>query len=211
MSSYTINQWLSFELLFALTFTCLLANGLILLSITFGDQIVTSLTKKPYVISFFLLTLMSIEFLWICYTQQVTYGNDKRTQFEQDFFATDGVYSRIESNIMLIKIDLVLLFILNISYEYENLLVFVNFQRKLRLQDLNVERDTFIRLEKRIRKIFVSMTVIFLAPNLFILWGFVLFNNDDNDHDNNQKSLWWFYLFQNMYQGGLLIMSLILC
>ena len=78
MSSYTINQWLSFELLFALTFTCLLANGLILLSITFGDQIVTSLTKKPYVISFFLLTLMSIEFLWICYTQQVTYGNDKR-------------------------------------------------------------------------------------------------------------------------------------
>ena len=34
---------------------------------------------------------------------------------------------KIENNIMQIKIDLVVLFILSIAYEYENLLVFVNF------------------------------------------------------------------------------------
>ena len=80
---------------------------------------------------------------------------------------------------MQIKIDLVVIFIVTITHEYENLLVFVNFQRKLRLQDLNVERDVFVRLEKRIKKIFVITTSIYMTPNLFSFWGFILFDKED--------------------------------
>ena len=80
---------------------------------------------------------------------------------------------------MQIKIDLVVIFIVTITHEYENLLVFVNFQRKLRLQDLNVERDVFVRLEKRIKKIFVITASIYMTPNLFTLWGFILFDKED--------------------------------
>ena len=66
-----LNQIASYELLFALSVTCLLINGFLLVKIKFGGKIVTTLSKKPYMLSFCLLTLMSIEFLWICYVRHV--------------------------------------------------------------------------------------------------------------------------------------------
>ena len=69
-----VDSWLSFELLFAVTTTCLLANAYLLVHITFGGKIITSLSVKPYMISFCLFTLMALESLWICYVQHVTYG-----------------------------------------------------------------------------------------------------------------------------------------
>lgn len=77
---------------------------------------------------------------------------------------------------MQLKIDLMVVFVFCVAFEHENLLVFVNFQAKLRLQDLNVKRDVFVRLEKRITKIWVITASLVLAPNLFTLWGFVLFS-----------------------------------
>ena len=70
-----------------------------------------------------------------------------------------------------VKIDLLILFILLRAHEYENLLIFINFQRKLRLQNLNVERDNFRRLEKKANRLFIIAAIVFLIPNCFFIFG----------------------------------------
>ena len=67
------NESLSFELLFSLSVTCLLFNGFLLIKIKFDGQSVTTWSKKPYWVSLCIFTLMTIEFFWICYLENVEY------------------------------------------------------------------------------------------------------------------------------------------
>ena len=39
------------------------------------------------------------------------------------------------------------------------------------MQDLSIERDTYLRLEKRLSKIFTITTAVFMTPNLFAIFG----------------------------------------
>ena len=72
-----VYDWLSFELIFALSVTCLLINIFLLVKIKFGGQIVTTLSKMPYMISLCLFILMTIEFSWLCFMQKVVYLGDE--------------------------------------------------------------------------------------------------------------------------------------
>lgn len=188
-----LSESLSFELLFALSVTCLLINGFLLIQIKFGGQSVTTWSMKPYWVSLCIFTLMTMEFLWICFLENVEYRNHEDS-FLNNLLKPNGDDNHVESNIMQIKKDLMVVFVFCVAFELENLLVFVNFQRKLRLQDLNVERDVFVRLEKRISKIWVITATLALAPNLFTLWGFVLFE-PELDLAFSDDSIWWFFLF----------------
>ena len=71
----------------------------------------------------------------------------------------------------MLKLDLNILFIIQRALELENLLVFNFFQRKLRLQDVNVERDTYVRLETKLNKVFKVMILIYLLPSLVFMSG----------------------------------------
>lgn len=71
------------------------------------------------------------------------------------------------------------------------------------MQSLHIERDKYLKLEKRIKNFFVAMLIVFLTPNLFTLWGFVLFENGEKDD-------YIFYLLQNIYQFGCLGAALLI-
>ena len=83
---------------------------------------------------------------------------------------------RVESFFVVLKLDLIILFILVRAHEQESLLAFVHFQKKMRLEDLSVQRDTFMCLEKRLDKIFTITTVVFMAPNLLLPFGSMFFD-----------------------------------
>ena len=61
------NRILSFEMLFSLAVLGLIINLVLIVRIKFGSQIITSLTMKPYLISFALFSIMAIEFLCISF------------------------------------------------------------------------------------------------------------------------------------------------
>lgn len=93
-----------------------------------------------------------------------------------------------------------LVFVWFIAYELENLNVFIHFQNKLRIEDLDIERDRFLHLEKQVHNIFVFTVFIFLAPSLFMIFGYILYSLDE---------IWDLYLLQNLYQGALVIFAII--
>ena len=197
------------QLLLSLAVTCLIFNVILLVKIKFGDLIITNRTLKPYITSCVLLCVICAEFVWISYLRRIKY-KDNDDLFKEEFFEPFGFRNKIESDIMQIKVDLMVLFVYFIAYELENLNVFICFQAKLRLQELHVERDTFLRLEKKVNNIFIIMITIFMAPNLFFCWGFLLydtekFTDDDTYSDEAEKSIWKFLCVR--FWIGLLTLS----
>lgn len=131
-----------FEILFSIAISALLANLILLMRLKFGSILVTHLSVRPYMATFALFTVMSAEFFSLCFLNNISYHDDQ-VQFWHDLYSPKSSMRRIYGVMAIIKIDLVILFVLFRTHELENLLVFVFFQRKLRLQDLSVERDTY--------------------------------------------------------------------
>ena len=74
-----------FEFLFSLSVICLISNVILVTQIKFGDKLVTNLSLRPYIISFLLFCVMTLEFASLCLAKNVIYKVDQ-SQFWQDLF-----------------------------------------------------------------------------------------------------------------------------
>lgn len=100
-------------------------------------MLVTHLSVRPYIATFALFSIMTVEFLSLCILDNISY-KDEEVKFWHDLYSPHSIMRCIYNVVAIIKIDLVILFVLLRAYELENLMIFVFFQRKLRLQDLSV-------------------------------------------------------------------------
>ena len=116
---------------------------------------------------------MIIEMGQLCYLKNVTFGGDM-IEFWKFALDSSSVYRAVECSIRIIQDALYLLFIIARTHEYENLLLFVYYQGNLRLQNLSVERDKYLGLEKKLNRMYTLLTTIFLAPSILTLFAMLI-------------------------------------
>ena len=147
----------SFGLALSLVVSGLIINVTLLVKIKYGDALVTHLTCLPYYISLTLLLTMFVEQLF--YNIIGVIYNQEYTEALYDTFWLNAVLF-----VALIKYLLVISFILTRTFEAEALLTFVFFQRNLRLERLDVAKDTYKKLELRLARGFVAQYTFFMLP-----------------------------------------------
>ena len=96
------------------------------------------------------------------------YGDDKE-EFYEHIAKTGTTANKIFSPLYLLRMAFALLFFVTRAFEAELMLLFVKFQRMLRLESLVVERDKFHGIERRISVIFPIMLSIHLLIMIALL------------------------------------------
>lgn len=133
----------TFEITLAICVCVFLWNITLLMKIRFGDQLITHLSVWPYVLSLALVTLMIFENLYLCYVSNILLKDRDFKAMVWTYFYPLKPTGTIESFINLLKVALTQSFILLRVHEHLALLMFCIFQKKLRVQDLDIHKDSF--------------------------------------------------------------------
>ena len=73
-----------YEMLLAIAACALITNLVLLTRIRFGSSLITHMSLRPYLVSAVLLSLMIIEFIWLCFLKNITYQG-RQQEFWEDF------------------------------------------------------------------------------------------------------------------------------
>ena len=140
-------------------------NITLLVKIKYGNALVTHLTCLPYYLTLALLILMLVNHA--SYLTLSTYFEshpDKKEEPAQILF-----YCLTTASI--IKYALMVTLILLRAFENELLLVFIFFQKNLRLESLDVARDTYRNLEKKMTRGLIGCYAVVMMPMLIQIVG----------------------------------------
>ena len=129
------------ELSFALIITVMLFNISRIVAIRYGDAKITHITLRPYYISLGLLCAMFLENFYYLMAINVIYKDDWSAYFKS--FKTRNIILFFSELVSLAKFALILIFVIARTFEHEILVYFIRYQGRLKLQNLEVERERY--------------------------------------------------------------------
>ena len=160
----------TYEVSFAINMCILLWNLTLLMDIKFGKQPITHLSVRPYLVSLAMSFVLLFESIILSYVGNITMKDSDLLSFFLSMYNTDTITSQIETPINFAKVSIILVFVLMRAHEQEALLFFCLFQRKLRVEQLEVYRDSFRRSEKKLGLVFVVLPAVLVPlPIIFYI------------------------------------------
>ena len=157
------SEFYTFEIAFSVSIVVLILNLVQIMRIKYGQQLITHLSLRPYYVSLAILLVMITEFVLFSYMGNIQFENDFGS-FLGEITDAKSVSGQFITPMILLKVALVVIFITVRAHELELLLILCVFQKKLRVQDLEVHRDSFIRLENQLYISFKIGAWILLLP-----------------------------------------------
>ena len=130
------------EAALASTIAVMIANAALMVKIRYGPQMVTKLTMRPYLAAMGLLITNFILQFGAIISVRLIYRDDK-VEFYRQIATAGSTTSKIFSPLYIFRMAFALLFFVTRAFEAELMLIFIRFQRMLRLESLVVERDKF--------------------------------------------------------------------
>ena len=127
-----------------------------------ADMRITHLTKRPYIIAMLLFTTAIIECTTYIYVTNVM-AHDNFNKAKIIMFSNVVIKNLLQS-ITVVKFSLTLVFICTRAFESAILLAFINYQRPLRVEDLEVNKERYQAYERKIYKMYVMTCVIVCSP-----------------------------------------------
>ena len=152
------------EVGFSIVVLGLVINITLLVKIKYGDALITHLTCITYYVSLALLIVMLVDH--VGYLMLATHDSRHPDGEEPLKFWLYCI-----STTAITKYALLVLLILLRAFQNEALLVFIFFQKNFRLERLDVAKDSYRKLEKRMAWGFVIQYSVLMSPMLVQIVG----------------------------------------
>ena len=137
-SNYQFEFAYGFEAAFAIVMTALLVNLVLLVNIHYGDMDITHNSKRPYIISMFLMgvSLMEISFWLIVANKRGSNLDSIVEDVSNDYTLQLMIY--LPGNV---KFSLAIMYMMSRIYDRFTLHFFVRIQKNLAVENLDLVKD----------------------------------------------------------------------
>ena len=152
------------EVTFSFVFAALLFSIVRIVTVHYGDMVITRITTRPYKIALTLLVFSCLDLCNQMFVADVVAGNDSKIARH---YAEHTTWFVIAEDILLaFKYALAIVFVLQRAFEHGILLFFIRYQQSFTLQNLEIAKDKYQRLERRLSCVFYVFCGIVCLPNL---------------------------------------------
>ena len=125
-------------------------------------MLITRITTRPYKIALMIIMVCLCDFGVQLVTCNVICGGD--LDVFKEYIFTNLWYSKFEFVAISARYMFYYCFVLSRIYEHSILLLFITFQHSFRLQNLDIARDKYQKLERKFANVFFGLCVGFNIP-----------------------------------------------
>ena len=158
---------LNFDESLAVVLFILLINVGLHTRIKYGNMVVTNISTVPYKIAYWFLIIALCQAIMLVYMVNIHFTGvfAKFIDYWINSPTFNAIFMAFECN----KIAAILIFLNAQSFEFRVLSFFVIFQHSLRLEQLHIEKERYLKIESRGLRLFKITTILLLFLGLICI------------------------------------------